>query len=62
MAEKVMTKDELLVWAMNQMRRAARTIELLAVGGTLAHTNGKNLYSEGLDQCADAVETTLQSK
>ena len=50
---------DMLRWAIGQMRRAARTIELLAAGGKIDNTIGKNIYSDGLDMCANAAELLL---
>ena len=48
---------EVLRWAVPQMRRAARTIELFAVGARLDEAD--NYYSLGLDDCADSCEAAI---
>ena len=53
LAARVRVLEAQFPWAINQMRRAARTLELVAVGATLPVDN---FYVKGLDNCADALE------
>lgn len=54
------TQKQWIWWAINQMRRAARTIDLISVGATLQRKN--NYYSPGLDDCANTGEQFLKRK
>lgn len=54
-----MTDLELLNWAMHQMLRAARTMQLLAAG---ADPKSALIYVQGLDLCAAAVEKRLEER
>lgn len=51
------TKDEALWYAVNQMRRAARTFEIVQVKGD--RTPLVEIYAKGLDLCADECEKTM---
>lgn len=51
------TKDEALWWAVNQMRRAARVLELEAINA--GNKALADIYAKGLDQCADKCEEVM---
>lgn len=51
-----MTDLELLNWAMHQMRRAARTLDLVVAGASLVSP----IYAQGLDLCANTIEERLE--
>jgi hypothetical protein len=51
------TKDEALWYAVCQMRRAARTLEIAAI---MARDDAyETIYAKGLDMCADECEKAM---
>jgi hypothetical protein len=52
-------RDEKLWWAINQMRRMARVLQLIE-GDLGHHADAMNhIYIPGLDNCADECEKVL---
>jgi hypothetical protein len=53
------TKDEALWWAINQMRRAAKVLQ---IAGIMIQTDPsyEEIYAKGLNQCADECETVME--
>lgn len=55
MSEQEYTKDEALWWAINQMRRAAKVIQLVGEKAS------PDIYATGLNDCADTCEKVLDA-
>ena len=55
--EYAYTKDEALWYAICQLRRAARTFEVLEVGARSEYL--VDIYAKGLDMCADECEKAI---
>jgi hypothetical protein len=56
------TKDEALWYAINQMRRAARVLEIASIMINVPDRIDESyakIYAKGLDQCADMCEETM---
>jgi hypothetical protein len=51
------TKDEALWWTINQMRRAARVMDIAAI--MTRDKSYAEVYGKGLDMCADEVERLI---
>ena len=57
--EEAYTKDEALAYAICQMRRAARVLEIAAIVSVPRDSAYSEIYAKGLDMCADECEKVL---
>jgi hypothetical protein len=55
--EEEFTKDEALWYAICQMRRAARTLDIASI--MTRDVNYREIYGKGLDMCADECEKVI---